>query len=125
AVEGAPLGRERPGLGLGGRQRALPRAEVQREAEQAAVPADAYGAGAEGVPHLSRHVGDLRDVLELEARALGALLGEAHGDPRDAPAELPRHAVLGAAVGRRRALEHLAAGVALELVAPAEAQIAR
>src|SRR5699024_9517697 len=70
AVEGASLVGGRPGLGLGRGERALSGAEVQGQAQQAAVPAHPGRTGAEGLPHLGGHVRGARGVLELDAGGL-------------------------------------------------------
>src|SRR5690606_41655747 len=107
----------------GRRERALHAAEVQGQAQQAAVPTDPGRARAEGLPHLSGDVGDAAGVLELEAGALAVDLAQAHCQPRHGAHGLPGGGELGGTVRRRLAGGDLAARVALELVAAAEAEV--
>src|SRR5699024_8333051 len=125
AVERTALVGGGPGLGVARSERPLGGSEVEGESQQAAVPAHAGGAGPEGLPHLGGDVGGAGDVLELDTGGLLALGGEAEGQPGHATHHLPGHGEFGGAVGRRLAAEDLAAGVALELVAAAELQLAR
>src|SRR6516165_4658227 len=89
--------------------------QVQAQAQDRRVPADADRCGAELGPPL---VTDVRDVLDLQPGALGRLGREPDLDPAHLPAVLPGG---GEAVRRITALDR-AARVALELVAAAELQ---
>jgi len=117
AHEAPALGRGRPGHGrLPVERRA--RLQVLSETHDGKVPAHAHGAGAVLVPEF---VVDVRHMLQLEPRPARGLLDETHSDPRGLAAVFPRHREM----ARRLARPDLAAGVALELVAAAEAQVAR
>src|SRR5262245_54339977 len=87
------------------------------EAVEPELPTDACRAGAELLPLL---VGFVREVLERQPRGLGRPPIDRDVHPRGVAAVLPRDLVM----PRRLALEDLAAGVALDLVAAAEAQLA-
>src|SRR5690606_2263599 len=94
--------------------------EMPGEAEKREVPADADRAGAEAVPEFLRFVVERGDMAEREARAVVAGLGQFDLDPADPAAEFP---------GQREALGRLArgdgaAGIALDLIFSAEAEVA-
>src|SRR5579864_2002197 len=107
----------RPGCaGLAVHRRAA--GQVERQAQDHHVPADAYRTGAElGPPFIA----DARDVLDLQSRLVGRLGRQPHFDPAHLAPELP---------GGEEALRWVtpfdrAARVAYELVTAAELQITR
>src|SRR4029078_5706159 len=84
---------------------------------QPELPADAHRAG----PELLPVVFDMRGVAQLEPRACRVDRAERDLEPGDPAAELPGDREL----ARRDASLDLAAGVAFQLIATAEAQLAR
>ena len=108
-VEGRQLvGRGPVGGGVG---------QVEGQSHHRGLPADAHGAGTELLPVVGRAG---QQVVQLEQGA--ALVGrsEGHDDPTHVTSELPgRGEGPGRVAGR-----DLAAGVAFDLVAPAELQVA-
>jgi hypothetical protein len=91
--------------------------DVFGQAGQAQLPSDADRAGAVAVPVIR---GGRRVVRQLEHGA-GAVRGEGHGHPAHVAVVLPGDGERPGRVAR----QHVAAGVALELVATADAQVAR
>src|SRR5215207_8692146 len=88
------------------------------ESEEGQVPADAHGSRTELLPHV---VADGGDVLELQTGASVGILGEVHLDPTGVFPVLPgQRQVTGRLTGG-----DLPAGISLQLVAAAQAQVAR
>jgi hypothetical protein len=90
---------------------------VSAEPHQCQIPADADRARSELLPAL---VADIGRMLELKHGLLRGDFLQPNRQPTDLAAELPGHRER----ARRLADADLAAGVALKLVAPADAEIA-
>lgn len=94
------------------------RFEITAEAEDGEIPANADCAGSKLIPQF---FGDIRNVFEPPLCAAVGERGEADVQPADLTAEFPGDIES----ARRIACGDLAAGVAVELITAAEAEIAR